>query len=76
MPTLEQVLDIALQLPLEQQTILIEILRHRQIEARRAEIATNAQQAIEAFHQGQLAPQSADVAIAELRRSFNNEISA
>jgi hypothetical protein len=76
MPTLDQALDIALQLPLEQQTMLIEIIRHRQIEARRTEIAANAQQAIEAFHQGQLVPQSADMAIAELRRSLNHEIEA
>lgn len=76
MPTLDQVLDIALQLPLEQQTMLIEIIRHRQIEARRAEIAANAQQAIDAFHQGQLAPQSAETVIAELRRSLNSEIDA
>jgi hypothetical protein len=29
MPTLDQSLDLALQLPPEQQTMLIEILRHR-----------------------------------------------
>jgi hypothetical protein len=76
MPTLEQVLDIALQLPPEQQTMLIEIIHHRQIEARRAEIAADAQQAIEAFHQGQFAPQSAEAVIAELRRSLNDESDA
>ncbi|NJO80068.1 MAG: hypothetical protein HC827_17155 [Cyanobacteria bacterium RM1_2_2] len=68
MPTLDQVLDIALKLPIEQQTMLIEILRYRQIEARRAEIAAHAQQAINDFRQGQLSPQSADTAIAELRQ--------
>jgi len=76
MPTLDQALDIALQLPLEQQTMLIEIIRHRQIEARRAEIAANAQQTIDAFHQGQLPPQSADTVIAELRRSLDDKSEA
>ena len=76
MPTLDQALEIALQLSLEQQTMLIEIIRHRQIEARRAEIAADAQQTIEAFHQGRLVPQSAETAIAELRRSLDHEIEA
>ncbi|NJO80062.1 MAG: hypothetical protein HC827_17125 [Cyanobacteria bacterium RM1_2_2] len=76
MPTLDQVLDIALQLPLEQQTMLIEIIRHRQIEARRAEIAAHAQQAITAFHQGQLTPQSAETAITELRQFLSDETEA
>jgi hypothetical protein len=40
MPTLDQALDIVSQLSIEQQTILIEILQRRQIEARRVEIAT------------------------------------
>jgi hypothetical protein len=35
MPTLDQALDIVSQLSIEQQTILIEILQRRQIEARR-----------------------------------------
>lgn len=73
MLTLDQVLDIALQLPPEQQTMLIEIIRQRQIEARRVEIATHAQQAIDDFHQGKLVPQSAETAIVELRRSLTDE---
>jgi hypothetical protein len=76
MPTLDQALDIVLQLPLEQQTMLIEIVHRRQIEARRAEIAANAQQAIDAFHQGQLPAQSADTVITELRQLLNDEIEA
>lgn len=76
MPTLDQALDIVSQLSIEQQTMLIEILQRRQTEARRVEIAANAQQAVTAFQQGQLTPQSATEVIAELRRSLSDEADA
>jgi hypothetical protein len=42
MSTLEQALETALQLPYEQQEILIKILQNRHYESRRAEIAADA----------------------------------
>ena len=68
MSTLNQVLEDASQLPYEQQEMLIEILKRRCIESRRAEIAADAKQAVADFHAGLLKPQSADEAIAELRQ--------
>ena len=74
MVTLDQAIDTVMQLPLEQQDMLIEIIRSRQIEHRREEIASDARQAIEAFKAGQLKPQSVDGIISELRQSLNEPI--
>ena len=68
--TLDRTLDMAMQLPLEQQEMLLEIVRRRQIEMRRREIAEDAQVAIAAFRAGELQPRSADEVISELRREF------
>lgn len=66
--TLDQVLETASQLPQEQQEMLIEILKRRHIESRRAEIAADIKQAQADFKAGLLKPQTADEAIAELRQ--------
>ena len=50
MVTLSQVLETAMQLPVEQQEMLIEILHNRHIEQRREEIAEDARRSIQAFH--------------------------
>ena len=50
--------------------MLTEILRKRQTEERRNEIAVSARDAIRAFQVGELAPQPADSVIAELRASL------
>ena len=68
--TLDRTLDMAMQLPSEQQEMLLEIVRRRQIEMRRREIAEDAQAAIAAFRAGELQPRSADEVISELRREF------
>ncbi len=52
MNTLEQVLETALQLPHEQQEMLIKILQNRYHQSRRAEIATDAQQSLADFRAG------------------------
>jgi len=72
MSTLDQVLETALQLPYEQQEMLIKILQKRHIESRRAEIAADAQQSLAEFRAGRLRPQSARNVIAELRQSLDN----
>jgi hypothetical protein len=68
--TLDQVIDTALQLPPEQREMLIEILRNRQIEARRQEIATDAQQSIALFHAGKLKVKSAEEVITDLHQTL------
>lgn len=71
--TLDQAIDTALQLPPEQQEMLVEILRNRQIEARRAEIAAEARQSIADFRAGKLKAQSAEEAIADLHLVLEEE---
>jgi hypothetical protein len=73
MTTLDRALETVMQLSLDQQKLLIEILRQRHIEASRDEIAKNAQESIAAFKAGKLKPQSAEAIIAELRRSLHDD---
>jgi hypothetical protein len=68
--TLDQAIDVAIQLPPAQQEMLLDVLRSRRIEARRAEIAADARDAIAAYRIGQLETQSVEIVIAELRRSL------
>ena len=72
MNTLDQVLEIALKLPCEQQEMLIKILQNRYHESRRAEMAADAQQTLADFHAGNLPPESADNVISALRQSLND----
>ncbi|MEL6777705.1 MAG: hypothetical protein AAFO06_10650 [Cyanobacteria bacterium J06597_16] len=69
--TLDQILDSAAKLPSEQQQMLIEILKSRYVESRRAQIVEDAKQAEADFEAGLLKPLSADEAIAELRDFLN-----
>ena len=71
MNSLSQVLEIALQLPYEQQEMLIEILQNRHHENRRAEIAVDAQRTLADFHTGKFQLQSAEDVIVALRQSLN-----
>ena len=67
METLEQVLDSAMRLDSEQLDILVEVIQKRQNEAWREDTAASAREAISAFHDGKLKPQSADEVISHLR---------
>jgi len=69
--TLDQALDAVMQLPPQQQAMLIDIVRHRHIEARRQEIAKGARQSITAFRKGMLNPQPIQAIITELRESLD-----
>jgi hypothetical protein len=60
------------QLPPEQQEMLVDISRGREIEARRQEITANARASIAAFRAGLLKPQSAEDLILELHRSLDD----
>lgn len=71
--TLDQVIDTALQLPPEQQEMLVDILRRRQIEKRRAEIAADAQKSLSDFRNGKYKSQSAASVIADLHRSLDKK---
>lgn len=73
MTTLNQVLETAMQLPLEQQEMLIEILRHRYIEQRREEIARDAKKSLQLFREGKAKPKPLEEIITELRQSIDND---
>lgn len=73
MTTLDQVLETALQLPYEQQEMLIKILQNRHYENRRAEIAADAQQTLADFHAGKFRQQSAEDVVAALRQSLHEQ---
>ena len=70
--TLDQAIDTAMQLPPAQRDMLLEILRSRRIEARRAEIAADARDSIAAFRAGELKTGSAEEVIAELRQTLED----
>lgn len=67
--TLDQVLDVAMQLPLDQQEMLLEILKRRQSERDRREIADDAKKSIAECRAGYKVARSADEVIADLHRS-------
>jgi hypothetical protein len=60
--------EIIRQFPDEQQEMLIDLIRSWRTEARRREIARDAQESLAAFRSGQLEPQSALAVITELRQ--------
>lgn len=68
--TLDQAIDTILQLPGDQQEMLLEILYHRRIEERRQEIARDAQEALTAFRAGKYKVKTASAVIAELREAY------
>ena len=71
MPTLDQALDTVMQLKPKQREMLIAIVQRREIQARREEIARDANKSIAAFHAGELKPQPVEDIIAELRQSLS-----
>jgi hypothetical protein len=67
MITLAEALEIVEQLPVDQQDVLVQIVRSRQIERRRDEIAQNARETMAAYRAGELKAYTTAAAIAELR---------
>ncbi|MFZ1640633.1 MAG: hypothetical protein WAV07_04185 [Candidatus Contendobacter sp.] len=67
MTTLDQVLDVVMELPDEQQEMLLDIIQHRRLETWRKEIAEMARESIAAFHAGELKPQPVGDIIEKLR---------
>ena len=70
--SLDRVLDEAMTLPVEQQEMLIQILKSRMVEQRRQEIAKDAEVSFAEFQAGKLKIQTATEAIQELRECFNH----
>ena len=50
--------------------MLLEIVKNQMIEARRVEIAKDAEDAIAAFHRGELKPQSLENIVSELQATL------
>lgn len=73
MITMEQALDTAMELPLEQRGMLADILRNRYVAERRREIAADAELSLELFKAGRLKSQSADELIAELHSILEDD---
>ena len=71
MATLDQALDIVMQLEAKQREMLIAIVQRREIQARREEIARDADKSIAAFHAGELKPEPVEDIIAQLRQSLS-----
>ena len=69
----EQVVDDVMALPFEQQEMLKELIAKWHIEARRAEIAQDAQESLALYRVGRLEAQSATAVIAELRQFLGDE---
>lgn len=69
---LDKVLDEAIKLSLEQQEILVQILKNRINENRREQIALDALTSLEEFQTGKLKIQTASEAIQELREYMDN----
>lgn len=72
MVTLAAAIEIVEQLPTDQQDMLVEIIRNRQIERRREAIAQNGREAIAAYRAGELKSYTAEEAIAELRNMLDS----
>lgn len=71
--TLDLALDVAMQLSDEQREMLLDILKRRDVEARRKEIAVDARASLEAYRAGKLRPQSAGSVIRELRGALESD---
>ena len=69
---LNRVLDEAMNLPLEQREMLVQILQKRMFDRRRDEIARDAELSLAEFREGKLKVQTATEAINELRE-FNEQ---
>ena len=73
MATLNEVLDAVMGLPVEQQEMLVHIVRQRTIENRREEIAQAAEISIAEFRSGKLKAQTATEVISSLRLLLETE---
>jgi hypothetical protein len=73
MVTLEEAIFTVNQLTVEQREMLLEIVKNQMLETRREEIAQDAQEAIAAFHRGELKTQPLEVIISELKATLTED---
>ena len=73
MATLNEVLDAVMEIPAEQQEMLVQIVRQRTVENRREEIAQAAEVSIAEFRSGKLKVQTAAEVISGLRLLLETE---
>lgn len=71
--TFEQIVETIKQFPAEQQEMLVDLIQSWRAEARRREIARDAQESLAAFRSGQLEPKSAEIVIAELGKLLEGQ---
>jgi hypothetical protein len=72
MVTLAAAIEVVEQLSIDQQDQLVQIIRSRQIERRRDEIAQNGREALAAYRAGELKSYTAEEAISELRNMLDS----
>ena len=71
--TLDQAIDAAMQLTLDQRAMLLDILQSRQIEARRNEMAMDAEESLAEFRAGKLRARGVEHALDELHQAAMDE---
>jgi hypothetical protein len=69
---LDQVLEEVMELSLEQQEILVHVIKNRIKQSRREQIALDAKISLAEFESGKLKIQTASEAIEQLREYMNN----
>lgn len=69
----EQIVDTVMQLPPDQQDILADLLRGWRIEARRREIARDANDSLNAYRAGKLRSKPASAIINQLHESVEDK---
>ncbi len=73
MVTLEEAICTVNQLTVEQREMLLEIVKNQMLETCREEIAQEAQEAVNAFHRGELKTQPLEVIISELKATLTED---
>lgn len=71
--TLDQAIDAAMQLTMDQRAMLLDILQGRQIDARRNEIAQDAKESLAKFRSGEFKATTAESIIEELHLALKDE---
>lgn len=71
MVTLDTALDVVMELSMDERELLLDIVRRRQIEERRAEIAASARETRELLKAGKLKPEPLDEVLARLHASLD-----
>jgi hypothetical protein len=72
MITFEEALDLVSQLPIEQQEMLVDIVKRRYLEIRRKELAEECFEALAEYREGKLIPKTAQAAISDLHNYLSN----